>query len=123
MGAQLKACLPLLTLLLVLLLAGGCAGRKNISPLPTIDPQVRTEMQKPINCSTAHRDVRILEEEKASVGKRMLSGVRSVLPISAVAGILMGDYSDRVAVATGTYNDDIDKKIKQIKNTCGGFPK
>ena len=31
----------------------------------------------------------------------------------------MGDYRDRVKVATGTYNDDLEAKIQQIKATCG----
>ena len=39
-------------------------------------------------------------------------------PIAAVAGILMGDYSDRVSVAVGTYNSDIEAKIAQIKRAC-----
>jgi hypothetical protein len=60
-----------------------------------------------------------VEEEKASVGRQALAGVRSLVPFSAAAGILMGDYQDRVKVATGTYNDDLEAKIQQIKATCG----
>ncbi|WKZ57357.1 MAG: hypothetical protein QY326_01445 [Bdellovibrionota bacterium] len=33
------------------------------------------------------------------------------MPISAVAGILMGDYRDRVQVATGQYNNDIEARL------------
>jgi hypothetical protein len=108
-------CLVLLT---SFLFTTGCSNRKNHSPLPTISEEAQTELKKPVDCSTASQDIAILEEEKASVGKRMLSGVRSVFPIAAVAGILMGDYGDRVSVAAGTYNDDIEAKIKEIKTVC-----
>jgi len=111
------------TLLLVLvascLFISGCANRTNHSPIPSISEEAQNNLNKLVDCNTAQQDIATLEEEKASVGKRVLSGVRSVFPIAAVAGILMGDYSDRVSVAAGTYNDDIDAKIKQIKEVCG----
>ena len=96
----------------------GCYS-KNHSPFPSVDETTKQNISAPVNCQTARRDIVVLEEEKASVGKQILSGVRSIMPIAAVAGLLMGDYSDRVSVAIGTYNDDIDAKIKQIQNTCG----
>ncbi len=98
---------------------GACSDRKNLSPFPTISPETKAEIASPVNCSTAQSDIKVLEEEKASVGKQVLSGVRSILPIAAVAGILMGDYRSRVQVATGTYNADIEDKIAKIKSTCG----
>lgn len=95
-----------------------CSGRKNISPVPTVSETAKYQIAKPVNCANAKVDIATLEDEKASVGKRMLSGVRSVMPISAVAGLLMGDYSDRVEVTSGQYNEDIEAKIAQIKSTC-----
>ena len=105
-------------LLFALMLVSGCANRKNISPVPSIKDTTKRNLAAPINCSTAQRDIAVLEEEKASVGKRMLSGVRSVMPIAAAGGILMGDYNDRVKVAVGTYNSDIAGKIADIKKAC-----
>ncbi len=96
-----------------------CADRKNLSPLPSISSDAKARMSSPVNCSTASRDIKMLEEEKAGVGKQIISGVRSVLPFAAAAGILMGDYRDRVQVATGKYNDDLAEKIDRIKTTCG----
>lgn len=96
----------------------GCAERTNHSPLPTISDEAKASLKARINCSNARADIAILEEERASVGKRILSGVRSVLPFAAVAGILMGDYRDRVEVATGQYNADIEQKISEIKQAC-----
>lgn len=101
------------------LMLSACADRKNVSPFPTISENAQTSLSAPVNCATAPQDIKTLEEERASVGKRILSGVRSILPIAAVAGILMGDYRDRVEVASGKYNDDINNKIAEIKSTCG----
>ncbi len=101
-----------------LLLFSSCSNRTNLSPFPSISEKTKADLERPINCRTASRDLRVLEEERASVGRQVLAGVRSVFPIAAVAGILMGDYSDRVQVATGQYNSDLETKIAQIKATC-----
>ena len=105
--------------LAALLMLSGCADRKNISPLPTIPPKAKADLTRPVNCGTASADIQTLEDERASVGKQILAGVRSIMPIAAVAGILMGDYRDRVNVAIGSYNDDIEAKIDLIKARCG----
>ena len=86
--------------------------------MPSIDQDTKNQLSKPVDCRSAKQDIKTLEEEKASVVKRLTSGVRSIMPIAAVAGILTGDYSDRVSVAAGTYNDDLATKIAQIKNEC-----
>ncbi|MBN8548370.1 MAG: hypothetical protein J0M12_03525 [Deltaproteobacteria bacterium] len=101
------------------LLISACSDRKNISPFPSISSNAQASLGAQVNCATAPQDIKTLEEERASVGKRILSGVRSVFPIAAVAGLLTGDYSDRVQVASGQYNDDINNKIAEIKSTCG----
>ena len=97
----------------------GCSDRKNVSPFPTISETARANLSAPVNCATAPEDIQTLKDEQASVGKQILAGVRSVLPIAAVAGLLMGDYNDRFQVATGQYNADISAKIAQIEKTCG----
>ena len=96
----------------------GCSDRKNISPMPSINSDVKRELDSPVNCQTARSDIKLLEDERASVAKQILSGARSVFPFAAVAGILTGDYSDRVQVATGQYNADLEAKIAQIKKAC-----
>ena len=103
----------------VAILLSACGHRKNHSPLPSVSDVEKASLQKPVDCATARRDIATLEDEKASVGRRALAGVRSIIPFSAAAGILMGDYSDRVEVATGAYNDALEKKIQEIRTTCG----
>jgi hypothetical protein len=109
----------LISLLVISSSLTACADRKNLSPLPTVSDEAKSNMAAPINCDTAEEDIAVLEEEKAGVGKRMLSGVRSVLPIAAAAGILLGDYRGRVEVATGKYNSDLEAKINEIRTSCG----
>jgi hypothetical protein len=105
--------------LVLMSLCAGCSDRKNMSPMPSISDDSRQALARPVNCSTASRDIAVLEDERASVGKQILSGVRTVLPVAAVAGILMGDYGDRLEVTTGKYNRDLEAKIQHIKGTCG----
>ena len=102
-----------------LIVMTGCASRKDLSPMPSISKQAQADLDRPVDCARAQQDIQTLEAERASVAKQILAGVRSVLPIAAVAGILMGDYRERVEVATGSYNDAIAAKIDQINNTCG----
>lgn len=100
---------------LLLLLCGVVA----LTGCSSISKEAEYQLAKPVDCSTASYDIQILAGEKASVAKQALSGVRSVLPAAAVIGILSGDYRNRVSVATGQYNNDIDAKIRDIKDTCG----
>lgn len=81
--------------------------------------RAKREIRKDINCKTAQEDIHILEKEKASANKQLAAGVRSVLPVSAVVGIVRGTWSDRTKVATGDYNEAIENKIKEIKWSCG----
>lgn len=101
-----------------MILSAGCSDRRNLSPMPTISEQAKKDIESPVNCANAQNDIAVLESEKASVAKQVLSGVRSVLPIAVVAGILMGDYRDRIHVTTGSYNKDLEAKIEEIKQTC-----
>lgn len=106
------------SLLILALVLTACMHRKNISPRPSISDEAKDKMNKPVNCASAQQDIADLEEEKASVAKQAGSGIRSVVPFAAAAGLLMGDYQDRVAVASGQYNADLQAKIDQIKLTC-----
>lgn len=76
-------------------------------------------LKKGINCATARQDIETLKSEKAGVGQRIMAGVSSVLPVSAVVGLLKGNYSENVQVSAGQYNADIDRKISEIRTVCG----
>jgi len=84
-----------------------------------ISPEAKRALDKPVNCSSARRDMATLEAERASVAKQLSAGVASVMPVSAVVNILKGRYADGVQVATGSYNSDIETKQQEIANACG----
>jgi hypothetical protein len=105
---------------LVTALALGCA-RTNHSPMPTIDPKVKEQLEAPIDCSTAKQDVATLEDARASVAKEVVSGARGIIPFTAAAGVVTGDEQDRAEVATGVYNDQIDAKVAAIKRKCVAY--
>ena len=100
--------------------AVGCA-RTNNSPMPTINPAIKEQLNSPINCTTAKVDIATLEKERASVAKQVISGARAVIPFSAAAGVVTGDEQDRLDVASGDYNDRIDAKIAAIKRRCVAY--
>ncbi|HWW30832.1 MAG TPA: hypothetical protein VNY80_12505 [Steroidobacteraceae bacterium] len=73
-----------------------------------------------VECETADGDLRMLDEEKKSTAQRIGSGVRSVVPIGLVAGVVTGTAGTKYRIATGKYNQMIDDKIAEIKQACPG---
>ncbi len=81
----------------------------------SISPAAQEQLAQAVNCDTAAADIATLEAERASVGQRVSAGMRSVIPVAAVAGILRGDTKARASVATGAYTEQIDEKILEIR--------
>lgn len=98
--------------LCVFLVVSGCAYT---DPIPD---RVKADIERPIDCNMAQTDIKILEGEKVSTADQAKAGVKMVVPASAARAILHRDYLDRGKVAVGEYNDEIDAKIKKIKDTC-----
>jgi hypothetical protein len=73
----------------------------------------------PVNCATAPGDIRVLQSEKAHVVQQVAMGVTSIYPAGLVLGLLTGTEGTKIQVATGEYNTMLDKKIAEIKSTCG----
>ena len=76
-------------------------------------------MSKAVNCSTAEADIRSLQAEKAPTSPEIEAGVTSIVPVGAVAHMFEGNEGDTLKVGTGDYNKALDKKIAEIKKTCG----
>jgi len=90
-----------------------------ITSCSAVPKQTKEDLAKPVNCATAKGDIRALNAEKENVGKEILAGVTSIVPISLVANTATGNEKTNVEVATGEYNKMIDKKIAEIKEKCG----
>ncbi len=84
-----------------------------------ISQQAKEELASPVDCSTAYSDMKILEQERASVMKEIKEGVTAVVPVGAVIGIISGTELDKLKVGSHYYNHKINKKIAEIKRECG----
>ena len=81
--------------------------------------KVEQELKQPINCATAEGDLRSLEHEKTHVTQQIAEGVTAIVPVGLVVGLATGTEKEKLKVSTGEYNKMIDKKIAEIKETCG----
>ncbi len=99
-----------ITILVIALAVAACSPQSK---------EAKQEMAKPVNCATAEGDIRMLEGEKAHVGKEILAGVSSFAPAGFVVGIATGTEGEKLEVAGGEYNKKIEAKIAEIKSTCG----
>jgi hypothetical protein len=63
--------------------------------------------------------LRVLQHEKAHVAEEIAMGVKEIYPAGVVIGLLTGTEETKLQVATGEYNRLIEKKIAEIKATCG----
>jgi len=84
-----------------------------------ITQQAKQDMAQPVDCTTAQGDLRSLNAEKAHVSTEIKDGVTSIVPIGLVAHLFMRDEKSTFEVGTGEYNRALDKKIAEIKSTCG----
>ena len=83
-----------------------------------ISDEAKKELKKPVNCATAKQDLATLKKEKVSAGEKAAAGIMSIAPIGLVTGVATGTQGDKMKVASGEYNEMIDKKIAEIKQTC-----
>ncbi len=90
----------------------GCQSQPNVQ-------QVDQQVAAPVNCATAEGDLRALQAEKVSTAKMIADGVTAITPIGLVAGTATGKEKSKLQIASGDYNQMIDRKIVQIKTTCG----
>lgn len=105
-----KHCTMLLLVILLSVTLGACASNYK---------KAEMDAKKPVNCATAEADLRVLENEKAHTAERIAAGASSIVPVGLVAGLLTHTEETKTEVATGDYNKMLDKKIAEIKQTCG----
>ncbi|MCB1698321.1 MAG: hypothetical protein H6984_06285 [Pseudomonadales bacterium] len=94
-------------------LLAGCAAQ---APAP--EKQVKANLAKPINCSTAAADIKTLTAEKARTSQEVEDGASSIIPIGAVAHLFGGSESETFEIGTGEYNKKLDAKIAEIQQQC-----
>ena len=99
-------------MIVALFVASGCAMKQK---------ETLAELEKagPVDCESAEGDLRVLNSEKAHVAERIVEGLTAIVPAGAVLGIITWTEPTKIKVATGAYNDAIDKRINEIKEKCG----
>ena len=60
----------------------------------------------------------MLTHEKIHTIDQIGAGITAILPAGAVVGVATGTEGTKARVATGDYNKMIDKRIKEIRETC-----
>jgi len=107
-----KETLKLVGASLLAVTAAGCAMEQ---------AQVEQSLQDPrrIDCRTAYGDLRVLQSEKANVAQQVVEGATAIYPAGLVMGIVTGTEGTKISVATGEYDKMIDRRIAQIRSTCG----
>jgi hypothetical protein len=104
-------CLALMVALAVATLGAGCAMQEKKNE--------QHAAAMPVSCATAEGDIRMLQGEKASTAQKIGAGVSMVVPVGLVVGLVTSTEGTKYQVTTGEYNTMLDKKITEIKQTCG----
>lgn len=81
--------------------------------------KVEQEAKQPVNCATAEADLRVLENEKTHLAEQIASGVTAIAPIGLAVGVITHTEGTKFRVATGEYNEMLEKRIAEIKQKCG----
>ena len=89
------------------------------APLDPTSDEAKRELKQPVNCATAEGDLRVLESEKTHVIEQVARGYTAVTPVGFVSGVVLGTEGEKLEVATGAYDSQLDAKIAEIKKTCG----
>jgi hypothetical protein len=101
------------------MLAVGCAG---------MTPEARQLLQQPATCERAAEDTQTLQASRAGGMKRVAQGFQGIAPpmivLSGLRDIFIGKpyrsiYLDHWRVAFGSYNRQIDARVKELE-ACGG---
>jgi hypothetical protein len=95
-----------------ILLVSGCAMKQK-------KIEHTLENPAPIHCGSAEGDIRVLESENVNAAERLAEGVMAITPAGAALGILTWTEPTKIKVATGKYNEMLDKRIAEIKQECG----
>ncbi len=83
-----------------------------------ISKETKYALSRPVDCQLAQADVAELENAKVSGPKQALTAVQAFTPVGLVTGLLSGTEGDKIDVALGDHNEDLDQKISDIQSQC-----
>lgn len=80
--------------------------------------QLDAHLANSIDCEHAHMQISDLEQNKLSSSEKFANSVATVLPSSIVINLIAGEYSARAKLASGQFDDKVQMRIDDIKQTC-----
>ena len=80
--------------------------------------RIRDTLSDEVNCANAEQDIQRLEHEKTNTAERVARGATSIMPIGLVVKTVKGTEKEDLEMASGDYNDRIDRSIAAIKQKC-----
>jgi len=96
----------------VAVIAFAVAGCSSQAPAP--QKQVQANLAKPVDCSTAAADIKILNSEKARTSQEIEDGAGSIIPIGAVAHMFGGSEKESFEIGTGEYT----RRMARLEPGC-----
>ncbi len=66
------------------------------------------------NCSNVDQTIATLEKEKADNDQRVANGVGQILPVSAIARLVNGEYETDTQITTGEWGQHLDAKLAEL---------
>lgn len=85
------------------------------STRPTSD-----EIEKTVpDCSNAQAQIKMLKQEMITTQERIAAGAQSIIPSVAIINLFAGRWQTNKNIATGEYEEMLNKKILEIQSSCG----
>ena len=82
-------------------------------------PVLDSELQAMVaDCDHISEQIASLRREEAGTNERIASGIKTIIPISAVVHLFRGELKREARIATGDYNKMLADKIAELKSDC-----
>ena len=101
-----------LILVFVVLCCSGCASAVNKHEL------LQAQLSMPIECMMAEEQIESLHSYEVDSTEQFANTVASILPTSIIFNLLTGEYTSRLKLANGEYNQQVSNRIAEIKQKC-----
>tara|TARA_B100000686_G_scaffold216637_1_gene223612 strand:+ start:439 stop:747 length:309 start_codon:yes stop_codon:yes gene_type:complete len=101
--------MKLFTTLAILVFSGVGVGYQQ----PVFDSDI--QFRKP-NCANAGPQITTFGRERADTNECIVSGIKTVVPVSAIVHLFRVKLKREASIVTGDYNRLLDGKIEQIKS-------
>ncbi len=100
---------PFHKVLMCLLLLAGCAA---------ISAEDKAALAQPANCADLEGQIASLEALRPNQFKKARVMAGYVAPDGLIGGAIHNDFRDRKSIVNGSYEQEIDARIAEIRQAC-----